>query len=119
VVGLQLKAYPDVVYEISEMGDLFRIEMVQATEKDLKNDLKSKPSDLQNDLINQLNLPDSQKRILLSILKNRFVTQQQLSEQIGITPKNIRNNMEKLKQRGLLERVGPLKGGHWKVLLPE
>jgi hypothetical protein len=36
VVGLQLKAYPDVVYEISEMGDLFRIEMVQATEKDLK-----------------------------------------------------------------------------------
>ncbi|WP_419661908.1 putative ATP-dependent DNA helicase [Desulfosarcina variabilis str. Montpellier] len=114
-----LKEYPDVGYEISEMGDFFRIQVFQTTGSDLRNDLKNKPGDLKNDLINQLTLPDSQKRILLAVLENRFVTQQQLSEQIGITPKNIRNNMEKLRQRGLLERVGPLKGGHWKVLLPK
>ena len=114
-----LKAYPDVGYEISEMGDFLRIQVFLITGGDLKNDLKSKPSDLKNNLINQLNLPDSQKQILLAIVENRFVTQQQLSEKIGITPKNIRNNMEKLKRRGLLERVGPLKGGHWKVILPE
>jgi predicted HTH transcriptional regulator len=66
-----------------------------------------------------MELSDSQKRILLAIAENRLVTQRQLSKHIGITSKNIRNSMEKLKQRGLLARVGPMKGGYWKLILPK
>ena len=83
--------------------------------KDLKKDLK----DLKNDLINRYGLSSNQADILQAVLQNRFITQQQLAERISITPKNIRNNMNKLKSKGLLKRVGPLKGGHWQVLLPE
>lgn len=110
-----LKDYPEVGYEISEMGDYFRIEVARKEVVDLKNDL----SDLKNDLMARHGLSDNQAEILLALAENPFMTQQQMAVHIGITARNIRNNMDKLKQKGLLERVGPLKGGHWKVCLPE
>ena len=109
-----LKSYPEVEYAISEMGDYFRIKIVQTPAKDLRKDL----SNLKTDLIKQHGLSANQAEILSAIVNNQFITQQQLSAHIGITPKNIRNNMEKLKQKGFLKRMGPLKGGFWKVLLP-
>jgi ATP-dependent DNA helicase RecG len=38
-----------------------------------------------------------------------------LSEKIKINEKNVRLNIAKLKDKGLLERIGPDKGGYWKV----
>jgi predicted HTH transcriptional regulator len=32
-----------------------------------------------------------------------------------IKEKNLKNNIEKLKKEGILKRVGPAKGGHWKI----
>jgi ATP-dependent DNA helicase RecG len=108
-----LKDYPEIGYEMSEIGDYFRIEVVQRHAKDLITDLK----DLKTDLIVGWGLSENQADILLALSENPFATQQQLSARIGITPRNIRNNMEKLKRKGLLERVGPHKGGQWKVSL--
>jgi predicted HTH transcriptional regulator len=34
---------------------------------------------------------------------------------VGINEKNIRNNIAKLKQKGILIRTGPDKGGRWEV----
>jgi predicted HTH transcriptional regulator len=39
----------------------------------------------------------------------------QLSEIIGISQTAIENNITKLKEKGLLKRIGPAKGGHWEV----
>ena len=44
-----------------------------------------------------------------------MITQAELSSKIGISPKNIRNNIAFLKQNGLIVRVGTRKNGHWKV----
>jgi len=38
-----------------------------------------------------------------------------LSKKVGIATKNIENNLAKLKQRGLLKRIGPARGGYWEV----
>jgi ATP-dependent DNA helicase RecG len=38
-----------------------------------------------------------------------------LSESIGISRRAIINNTNKLKKKGLLQRIGPAKGGYWKV----
>ena len=75
------------------------------TEKDPEKDLEK---DLER-------LTDNQKKILSIIENNPYITQGELSLLIGINPKNIRNNISKLKSAGLFTRIGPDKGGWWKV----
>ena len=70
-------------------------------EKDLEKDLEK--------------LTDNQRKILEIMKGNPYVTQSELSSLIGINSKNIRNNIAKLKSAGRLTRVGPDKGGWWKV----
>jgi ATP-dependent DNA helicase RecG len=53
---------------------------------------------------------------LLLIKENNAITQKELSMQIGINEKNIRNNIAKLKSRGIIERIGADKGGYWKII---
>ena len=68
--------------------------------------------DLENDLEK---ISPNQQKILQLVVANPYITQQQLSQRVGISPKNIRLNMARLKSLGLLRRVGPDKGGHWVV----
>ena len=49
------------------------------------------------------------------IKKNPTITLEELSENTGISRRAIINNTNKLKQKGLLQRIGPAKGGFWKV----
>ncbi len=110
-----LRGYPHISLDISEMGDFFRVDVrsnVGCQENDLKNDLK-------NDLREQYGLTDNQADILRAVIQNKFITQQQLSEKIRITPRNIRNNIDRLKSKGLVKRVGPNRGGFWQVDLPD
>lgn len=53
----------------------------------------------------------NQKRILDLMQSNPYITQEELSKEIGINAKNI----QKLKTAGLLSRIGPDKGGYWQV----
>ena len=58
-------------------------------------------------------LGETEVKILKMILINKFVTTQELSESIGISTTAIENNIKKLKEKGLLKRIGPDKGGYW------
>ena len=40
-----------------------------------------------------------------------------LSLKLGINVRNVKNNIAKLKQMGILLRIGPAKGGYWKVFV--
>ena len=79
-------------------------------EKDLRKDLEK---DLRKDL-KKLNI--NQRKIITEIKKNQYITQKELSKIIGINEKNIRNNIRKLKDLGIIKRVGPDKGGYWEIL---
>ena len=61
-------------------------------------------------------LSENQKAILREVKNNPEVTSEDLAKIIGITVRNIKVNMAKLKDRGLIERVGAKKNGSWKVL---
>ena len=108
----------------SEVANIFfttfkRKELDALSAKDkhiIADDLKSDLKDLKKDLKTRYGLTDNQLKILNAIIKNKNVTQQRLSELIGITSRNIRNNMEKLKKKGLLKRIGPVRGGYWQVV---
>jgi ATP-dependent DNA helicase RecG len=40
----------------------------------------------------------------------------QLAEQTGLTQKGVEWQIAQLKKQGRLERIGPDRGGHWKVI---
>jgi len=58
----------------------------------------------------------SSGKILDLLAQDGELTIPQLAEQIGITPRAIEKNIQKLQDSGLLKRVGGRKEGHWKVL---
>lgn len=43
------------------------------------------------------------------------MSQNKIAEIVGINRVHISKNMKKLQQKGLITRVGPDKGGYWKV----
>ena len=54
---------------------------------------------------------------LLSLIQNSpHITYDELAEQTGHSRKTVQRNIQTLKEKGMLCRVGPAKGGHWKVL---
>jgi predicted HTH transcriptional regulator len=106
--------------------DLEKVEKeILKPEKDLlkpKKDLLKPEKDLENpekDLLNKIEtnykLNNSQIKILKEIFKNSKITQKELSEIVGINEKNIRNNMNKLKELKIIERIGSKKYGKWKI----
>ncbi|WP_152054586.1 RNA-binding domain-containing protein [Aliarcobacter butzleri] len=79
---------------------------------------RKRPSnDLEKDLINDLekNLSENQIKIINFMSENNNITQSELSNLIGINEKNIRNNIKKLKDLGLIQRIGSPKNGYWEV----
>ena len=81
--------------------------------------LKDLDKDLDRDLDRDLDkgvLTNNQIQILKEIEKNKGITQMELSRIIGINDKNIRNNIKKLKDLGLIERIGNTRTGYWKII---
>lgn len=58
---------------------------------------------------------DNQRIILEELKKNKFLTTTELSQIVGISKRKIIDNTNKLKEKGLLKRIGKEKGGHWEV----
>ena len=58
---------------------------------------------------------ENEAAILDLISKNNTITYIALAKQLNISEKAIYVNVEKLKNKGLLKRVGPDKGGHWEI----
>ncbi len=55
------------------------------------------------------------EKILDSISANPSMTINKLVEETGLSRRGVEWNLDKLKKEGKLERIGPDKGGHWKV----
>ena len=59
---------------------------------------------------------ENEVKIYSLISQDNNITYAELANKIGITEKSIYINIEKLKQKGLLKRIGPAKGGHWEII---
>lgn len=54
---------------------------------------------------------------IMDIIKgNPSITILELSKQLNISDRAVKNNLTKLKNADILKRIGPTKGGHWQVL---
>ena len=57
----------------------------------------------------------TQRKILDLMTANPKITAEMLSSEIGITTRNIKSNIKKLREAGLVDRVGSDKNGDWIV----
>lgn len=58
----------------------------------------------------------SKEKILQIIANNPCVTTRELSELVGLSIAGIEKNMRQMKEKGLIRRIGPDRGGYWEVL---
>src|SRR5690554_772143 len=58
---------------------------------------------------------DNQQKILEQIEQDSYITTRKMAEAVGISQRKIKGNIQILKEKGLLERIGPAKGGYWKI----
>jgi ATP-dependent DNA helicase RecG len=62
------------------------------------------------------NFTETQKKIIRAIAEDSKITQQRLSEIVGISRRSIAENISKLKEAGCLKRIGTDRKGYWKIL---
>ena len=62
------------------------------------------------------NFTPNQIKILDAIRQNSKISAVKLSQMIGISSRKIEENIKKLKQMGVLRRVGSAKGGYWEII---
>ncbi len=58
---------------------------------------------------------DNQRKIIEIINRNNKITTNQLADHVGISQRKIKDNIKKLKNLGLLKRIGSTKSGYWKI----
>lgn len=58
----------------------------------------------------------SKEKILQIIANNPYVTTRELSELVGLSIAGIEKNMRQMKEKWLIRRIGPDRGGYWEVL---
>lgn len=61
-------------------------------------------------------LTGNQLSILGLLEDDNSLTRQQLAEKLSVSPETIKKNIEKLKAKKILKRIGPDKGGHWEIV---
>ena len=60
-------------------------------------------------------LTKNQNHIIRLIEQNSQITTRELSVKVRISQRKIKENLSKLKDKGIIKRIGPPKGGYWEV----
>lgn len=59
---------------------------------------------------------ETRDTMLRLIKENPSITRKELANLLNLTVKGIDWNIKQLKDAGILQRIGPDKGGHWEVV---
>ena len=100
---------------VFEMDSFFRVTFYRDPRYSLKENRFQKAKEAMEKKLGE-KLGENEKGILEIIAKNRFVTIPELSKLLGISTTAVENNLAKLKMKNILKRIGPDKGGYWKVV---
>ena len=91
-------------------------------EKQLDMDLQrtteenpDQPMEMEQESSLKSSLKSSQK-ILELISASPSITISEIADRLGMTTRGVDKNIKRLKEQGVIRRVGPDKGGHWEVI---
>ena len=61
-----------------------------------------------------------QEEIIKFLLQNPYAGRKEISSYLGaLSEDGVKYNLKVLQQKGIIKRIGPNKGGYWKVLSDE
>ena len=61
-------------------------------------------------------MTQAQSEVFDIIAKNSKVTSAKIAEALGLSTNTVSSRIRTLKEKNLIRRVGPDKGGHWEVV---
>lgn len=61
----------------------------------------------------------SSEKILKLISKQADISAKDIAEKIGISPRAVEKHLANLKNKKIIRRIGPDKGGHWEIIKQE
>jgi len=59
--------------------------------------------------------PKTEEKIMDMISQDNTITTEKMAEALNISKRAILKQIARLKEQGLLQRIGPSKGGHWLI----
>lgn len=86
-----------------------RRKVVESTEKGLAEGLAGRLVEKGAEYLTQ----KTTQKIIEAITKKSDITQKELAVVIGITEDSVKYHITRLREKGLLKRIGPDKGGYW------
>lgn len=88
--------------------DIFRGFMTNMMEQNLKNEITTYLESIEDE--------ESREKIVALLTENGNLSAAALAEKIGISAKAVEKHLANLKADGIIERIGPAKGGYWRVI---
>lgn len=94
--------------------DIFRSFMSSMMERNLQNEITIYLESIGENK-SRVKPEKSRDKIIVFIAEDSKLSAAALAEKIGISVKAVEKHLANLKKDGLIEHIGPAKGGHWKV----
>lgn len=83
--------------------------------KDIEYFRRSTEDDVQKNV--QKELSDRQRVLIDMMIKDKSITLAEMSKRIGVSSKTVQRDIEKLRNDGLIERIGGRTYGEWRVMI--
>lgn len=78
-----------------------------------KEETQTAKSEVSNGKICLKGLPIEEKAVLEVIIEKPEITQKEIASKIGKSERTVRNKINSLKEKGILERVNGKRNGKW------
>lgn len=98
--GFQVTVFGESINKVRDVGENLTIEKSKEKSKE-KGKEKGKEK--------------SKEKILGELYSNPTISINELAEKTGLSVSGVEKNLKGLKQKGIIRRIGPAKGGHWEI----
>lgn len=83
---------------------------------ELLGKMKSKNEPINDPINDPINMTETEIKIIELIRQNSQITRIELANTLKINESTVKRNINKLKNKGILKRIGANKNGHWEIL---
>ena len=111
-----LHDWPDIDFLDDRGGCIFTVTVYRKTKKGSGKMVVFPKEQVLSQESSEKGSGKSSEKILKLLSATPQMTIIQLANQLGISTRAVEKQIAKLRERGFLKRIGPAKGGYWKVL---
>lgn len=94
-----------------------KVEQLYSEDKKINRICAKEINDIDIESTLNIKLNSTEEKILNLINREKYITQAELSKLLGLSENCIYKNLRVLKAKGIIERIGSNKNGHWKIIL--